>query len=423
MKKKMIVVLFLFLIMPLVPAVEFDMKTNFSQGETLIAKLSGNFLEQPSKDSINFYRGHVKVPIEYDLAKINDEFYIYAMLPENEANYSIVIKNVKYYQGSQISEKDIAKNFSTTKNLADFSINPGFIITNDDFYIEVQNLQDYKINIQIKTETISPSNESSGGFFASLFGEDSSSDEEEYSITLKSGEIKKINFKLEDIEQAVTKTIELSTDKLKYEIPVYIFLNYSSQKKKKRDFEFEPSILNFSISTNSNITKIIYLSNIGENDLENISFIISESLEPYLIPIENIEELKENKTVKIELHFASNEEEKIIEGQIKAKESSEYGDIYAYTAVFLNIVKDYIPLDEEDEIIITKTCSEMGGEICSKNQECEGKIENAKDDKCCIGTCKDIEKSSTGKIIGWLIIIFIIVFLIWFFKFKYKKVK
>jgi hypothetical protein len=423
MKKKMIVVLFLFLIMPLASAVEFDMKTNFSQGETLIAKLSGNFLEQPSKENINFYRGHVKVPIEYDLARINDEFYIYAMLPENEANYSIVIGDVTYYQGSQISEKDIAKNFSITKDIADFSINPGFIITNNDFYLEVQNLQDYKINIQIKIETISSSNESSGGFFASLFGEDSSSDEEEYSITLKSGEIKKINFKLEDIEQPVTKTIDLSTDKLKYEIPVYIFLNYSSQKEKKRGFELEPSILNFSISTNSSITKIIYLSNIGENDLENISFIISESLEAYLIPIENIEELKENKTAKIGLHFASNEEEKIIEGQIKAKESSEYGDIYAYTAVFLSIVKDYIPLDEEDEIITTKTCYELGGEICSKNQECDGKIENAKDDKCCIGICKDIEKSSTGKIIGWLIIILIIVFLIWFFKFKYKKVK
>jgi len=424
---KIIILIFILMLFPLASAVEFDMKSNFSQGETLMAKLSGNFLKQPFKETIKFYRGHVRVPIEPNVAKINDEFYIYAKLPENEANYSIVIEDVKYYKGSQISEDDLVKNFSITDNIADFSVKPGFVITNDDFFIEVQNLQDYKLDIQIRTETILPSNESSGGFFAFLFGENTSDNQEEETlVTLKSGEIKKINFKTENIDQTTLKTIELSTDNLKYEIPVYVFVDELPQEHKDRDFKFDVSELNFSISTNSNITKIIYLFNTGEENLENISLIISDSLKPYVsVSIENIDELKEDKQIKIELYFESGDEESSVEGQIKAKESSGDEDIYTYLAVFLNIMEDYIPLDDEEdeEITTTKTCSEMNGVICGHDQKCESEEVDAKDDKCCLTECYEIGSDTLGKIIGWLIIIGIIVFLIWFFKFKYRKAK
>ena len=44
------------------------------------------------------------------------------------------------------------------------------------------------------------------------------------------------------------------------------------------------------------------------------------------------------------------------------------------------------------------------------------------DGKCCLGNCIKVKKSQTGKIIGWLIIIVIVIFLIWF-KIKYKTTK
>jgi len=416
------------MLFPLASAVEFDMKSNFSQGETLMAKLSGNFIESIFKKNIFFYRGHVPTALNYDVAKIDYDYYIYAQLSnKNPENYSIVIEDVKYYKGSQISEDNLVKNFSITDNIADFSIKPGFVITNDDFFIEVQNLQDYKLDIQIRTETILPSNESSGGFFASLFGGNiSDNQEEETLVTLKSGEIKKINFKIENIEQTTLKTIELSTDNLKYEIPIYVFVDELPQEHKGRDFKFDVSELNFSMSTNSNITKIIYLFNTGEENLENISLIISNSLKPYVFSsIENIDDLEEDKQIKIELYFESGDEEGRVEGQIKAKESSGDEDIYTYLAVFLSMVEDYIPLDDEEDgdIITTKTCSEMGGVICGHDQKCESEEVNAKDDKCCLTECYEIGSDTLGKMIGWLIIIGIIVFLIWFFKFKYKKAK
>ncbi len=40
-----------------------------------------------------------------------------------------------------------------------------------------------------------------------------------------------------------------------------------------------------------------------------------------------------------------------------------------------------------------------------------------------IGTCEEIKESSLGKIIGWLIVIGVLGFGVWFYLKKYKKVK
>ncbi len=417
MKKSAIFILIL-LVIPIISAIEFDMKTNFSQGETLMAKVSGYFLEPILKENIFFYRGHVRIPMEYDITKIDKEFYIYALLTgKNPDNYSIVIKNARYMKGSRVSEEDITKNFSIIENTTDFSINPGFVITKSDYFIEVQNLQDYKITIQIKTAIKNETSEKEG-FFDSLLG--IGEDEEGNSTTLMSGEIKKINFEIEDIEQPTLKIVELSTENLKYVIPVYIFIEEISEKK-ERGFKLEPSELNISMPTNSNTTRIIYLYNTGQETLRNISLSMPDSLKSYIsLSVNEIEELDENSSIKIELYIFS-EEEGGIQGNIRAKTEDE--TLLSYSTIFLNFLKDYVPLDEDDEILITKTCSEWNGTICGKDEECEGKIEGAKDGACCFGTCKKIEESSTGKIIGWVIIIVVAGFLIWFFKKRYKGAK
>ena len=59
MKKVLIIFLALFLF-PIISAVEIEMKDNFDQGETLIAKISGNFYEAISEENVIFYRGHVR---------------------------------------------------------------------------------------------------------------------------------------------------------------------------------------------------------------------------------------------------------------------------------------------------------------------------------------------------------------------------
>jgi len=417
--KLKIVVIFLLLLLPLASAVEFSMKSNFSQGETMIAKVSGNFQKPPFKGTTKFYRGHVRVPIDPYIAKINDEFYIYAQLPENQDNYSLVLEDVKYYVGSLISEEDLVQNFSITGNLADFSVNPGVIITDKDFSLEVQNLQPSKLTIQVATKIMEGTKETENqGFFASLFGTETidKDTDGEFSVTLKSGEIEKIKFKLEDIENPVLKTITLSSENTEYEIPVYVFLNESPTKEKAREFAFDQPELNFTMSTNSNLIKIVYLINEGEDDLENITLTLSDSLKPYVtLSKTEIEDLKEDKQAKIELTFNSGSEEKIIEGQIKAKESSGSQDIYTYVGISFNTLASYT------EETGTKTCSEMKGTICSSSQACDSDEVNAKDDKCCLTECQEVGTSSTGKIIGWIIVLAVIGFLGWFYFKKYRK--
>ncbi len=382
------------MIFPIISAIEFDIKSEFKQGETLIAKVSGNFVEPILKNNIFFYRGHVRAPIEYDVTKIDNEFYIYALLPATQNNYSILIENAQYMEGKEVIDEDIVRNFSITDEVADFSANPGFIIAKDDFFIEVQNLQDKKISIK--------------------------SNIDEDVVDLISGEIKKIYFDFDSIEEQ-TKTIELSSDSLVYEIPLYVFSNKT--KDRERDFKFEPSIFDVSMSTNSETTRVVYIKNIGKETLEYITLSISDSLKPYVsFSAEEIKELKEDSDIKIEIYLSSDSEERLIEGQITAKESNGTNTIYAYSALSLNFLKDYVPLDGEVSST-SATCLELEGNICETDNECSGDIKYAKDGICCLGECKRVEEGSIGKLIGWLIVLVIIGFLYWFFKNKYRGTK
>jgi len=427
MKKIGMALTILLLILPSILAVEINMKDELNRGETLMAKVSGNFLKPVLKENIFFYRKHIKIPIEYDIAKMENELYIYAQLKNKEAgNYSLRLENVIYKKATETLEEDIIKNFTITEKLADFSINPGFIMANDNFFIEVENLQDSKITITKKT-AISEAPNKETGFFESLFGEKIEPSPSS-SVNLNSGETKKINFELKDISQSTLNMYELSTPNLRYEIPVYIMTKDIVSKTKEKRFRFEPKEINLSMTTSSNQTRIIYLKNTGEEEIQNITLEISDSLRPYIsLSSEKIESLNENSSEKIEITFTSNEEEIFLEGQISARFNDT---LYTYSAIFFNVIKGFIPLnesevnEEKEEVSITSiNCKEAGGEFCNDDEKCSEDAKNARDGVCCFATCNKIEKSRIGKTIGWALIAIILFFLIWFFRFKYRRAK
>ena len=328
---KRTILILLLLILPLMTAVQVDMKTEFAQGETLMVKISGNFLDQLQKENIFFYRQHVKIPLEYDIIKINDEYYLYALLGDKTPNnYSLRIENIRYMQGTSISEEDIIKEFVITEEIVDFSIEPGFIITDEEFFIRVQNLQDFKIEIDInenKTEIVM-------GFFESLFKGFQTSDN---SIELLSGEIKDLQFNLGN--ETSFRFVELSTENINYSIPVYVFV------------------------------------------------------------------IKTTETLEEENESSEDSEEEITSEEDEETET---------------------PSEEEEEeikIVSTKTCAEENGIVCEKQEKCNETTIYSKDAVCCIGNCEVIKKDNTGKILGWSMIILIAIFVMWFFKKKYKGAK
>jgi len=191
--KKLFLVFFLILLsFQLVSAVEFNLKENFSQGETIITKVSGNFLTPIARENVFFYREpeHVRIPIDYGILKIINDYYVYVFISgKPSGNYSFSIENVKYMEGTEVIESDIVRNFVITTEKAPFSLKPGFIAASGDFFVEVQNLKDKQITINVKTPTLSGSEREilvySGGVSA-----------KEMAISVNSGEIKKIYFKL-----------------------------------------------------------------------------------------------------------------------------------------------------------------------------------------------------------------------------------
>jgi hypothetical protein len=398
MKKSVIIFIFLLLFFPLISAVNFEMNTEFDRGETLIAKISGNFLDQITRTNVYFYRNHVRIPLVYDVSKFDDDFYIYAMLTgKSQGNYSVIIKDVRYMGGIEISEEHLVKNFSITENLADFSIDPGFIVAYDDFSIEAQNLQNDEITIQIKV------------------------DNDTIETTLKSGEKKDLNFGTQGISAPETRRVELSTNNTNYFVPVFVEKKETIPEEVESEFGFESSTLEVQMSTSSDTRRVLYIHNTGEADLEDVILYTSPILESFVILSDEIIDIEKNSTERIELYIVSDVTEKIVEGELIAE--TPEGLLISMTIV-LDFIEDFIPLDgSADEPVSILSCEEEGGKICESDEECSGDFIYATDDVCCMAECEGPEEgTSRGKIIGWLIIIFIIILVFWFFKSKYLGV-
>ena len=403
--KKLIIILIFLLIFPLISSVEFETKDEFNQGETLVAVVSGNFLDQITRDNIFFYKEHVRIPVIYEIGKIQGDFYIYAMLTGKEqGNYSIAIKDVRYARGIETVDEDIVKNFAITENTADFSLSPGFVITPENFFLEVQNLQEKRITIQIDTPEA----------FIS-----------ENSLELKSGELKRINFKLNEETlnlSSAFEEIKLSSENTEYSVPVFVMSDINvTEEREKLNFKFEPNIVAVSMATDSDAKRIVYLINTGTGKIEDIIFNISGLLEPYVeISPEIINDLDEDANEKIEINIISDLEPVILEGTITAVAEN----LSTSLTLILDFIKDFIPEEPEDEEVIITTCVQIEGIICEEGERCTGKTNPTKDGVCCFAPaiCEETPTSQTGKIIGWSVVILVILFLFWFFK-KYKKVK
>lgn len=418
MKKFLIILLLTLFVIPVISAGLFDWwnsedeqspsnessnestTLSFHIGETMILKFSENFIQFPSKEDVYFYRGHVRIPIEYDSAAINNDFYIYAqLLGKASGNYSVLIKDAEYFEKVEQVTKDIETNFSIIDSIADFSLSQGFIITDKDFSIEIKNLADEETLVNINTIL-------------------ESSD----AVTLEQGEKKEIDFSVKGILYPTFETIILSSANQIYNIPIYIFKGpEEQQEEKEKVFYFDTPYFNISMPTNSSMMRIAYLKNEGDL-LENITLSVSNSLEEYVfLSVEKIEYLEKNDSVKIIINISSDNEEKIIHGQVKAKDSS---GVYAYLGLSLNFIQGYVPTEKENEEIpvVSENCFERLGKICPKEEICNGTILRASDGLCCLDECVKEDKDSTGKVIGWLLVGVVAVFLLLFFL-RYKKTK
>lgn len=393
----------LLLILPLCSAVQIDMKSSYNLGETIIAKVSGNFAQAISDGDVSFYRRHMQTSMTPYILKIDNEYYIYAQIPLEKIpdNYSLVIKGAKYFQGNEVITKDLYSNFSITNKTADFSVEPGVLSSNSDFDLVIQNFQDKEISIKV---SLSNKTESSGGFF-SIFSSGGDS-KELSSFSLLSGEIKKVNINLSSLQNGLN-TIKLSSENLEY----FIFANIVKENEKP-NFYFEKSEINVSSSTNSTESVKVFLSNPTSEPIKNVSLSLSASLRDYAnLSNDSFDELKANSLTEINLEFFSSRE--VNETGFLKAESSEKTRILN---IYFSSYGDYFKPEENS----SKTCSELSGQACAVGLVCTGTIVNASDDRCCVGVCNKPASSSYKALIGWTFLTIILLLLFWFLTTKYR---
>jgi len=456
--KKFLILFFILLLVPFLSAATIDTKEEYKIGETLIAKISASFAETLKLENIYFYRGHTKAPLDFEIAKLGNYYYIKASLvTKNPDNYSLIIKDINYYDSGLIIDDEITADFIIINESAEFTVDPGFILTSENFSIDVSSLSNSEIivNIDVPDKLISQD-----------------------SIEVAPGKTETIDFKLKDLEEDFSGEITLSFDPINYKIPIYLYFKTSDvgcgnkileldeecdgnewgEIESCVDFGFDSGSLRcFSSGLEKECTfdtaGCYNYTNCEDDDECDNGF---ECLEGECKEIKNYcvedrdcddDERCEDKRCTEKKDCEDDDEcdygEECIDEEcvpkdrdcIKDRECDKEEICENFKCVLIkecesddecNKKTEYCSDDgicKSKDVIdpqTKKTCTSLGGVICTEDQTCEGDSEEINSRTCCMGVCKDKEKSSIGKIIGWILIILIVLGLI-FFYFKYKK--
>jgi hypothetical protein len=390
MKKVMMIVMCALIIAPFVSAISTNLKKEYSSGETIIAEISGNILEPLNAENVQLKRINVGVPMEYDLKRIGDKYYIWMIAPASPDNYTLIIKNIATTILGRAEKIDFMQNFTVLKNLSDYSISPGFIFTQKDFSVKVQLNEDNNKIISVDFP-------------------------DKRDVVLKPGE-NKIDFSINSFGNAGFLKLNLG----KYSLPAYIINKNYKRSFIQKGFAFSPEIIDSEIIlTENGRIYSVGLRNLEENGTEIIRLNYDRN-KFELSPDKNIT-LEANKTVYINLTI-----KKFGVGEL-------YDEVYAVSSNFsaLLVVKARVaenktlPINVNDSKNKTDVkkgyrCSEIkNGRFCSSDQTCSGQNVESIDGTCCVGVC-NVAVSGGNSWIGYLIagIIIIVVLIVYV---KYKK--
>ena len=427
MNYKAFAFLFLLLVLPAVSAVNISMDSNFSQGQTLIAQLSGNFISKVQVQNVLLYNGHVRVSFVPHVNNINSTYYIYGQLVNKPAgNYSLVISGVSYLNPlGQVQSDDISQDFVITNNTADFSVDPGFIETNGSFYISVQSFSNGNINLNYYLQNSSvpeTTSASSIGFFGSLFGGSRtySAPAGSSTVSVPSGQQQQVEFNTAGYSGLIAAA--LNDGNTSYYVPVLVLPALSAPPGRSLAIlEIQPSKISVSMNTSSTTTRYVYIDNSGTQNATNVSVSVLGDAASYASVEGGPFEVDSNSTVRVPVDITAGDNESAVSGEIV----TSYGGISIYTPVTLNFTSGYVAIPAiNSSASLFETCAQMGGALCGANETCNGQTQDAADGTCCLGTCQAVKSGpSAANLVGWIIVLGVVGFLAWFFLKKYRKAK
>ena len=390
MKKKMVILLFL-IILPIITAIEITFsKDSYQPKETLQAEITGNFISLTSDNIFIFKDDKLhSEPVIKDLTKQNNIYYFYAILPNEVGNFTFQIE-AEYLERGIIKNDPIKKEIDILyKNGSDLSINSGFLIPKEDFFIKVKSLYG-NTDLTAKFEA--------------------------------TGETKEL-FLIEEIEEIIKFSLpELPPMKSSltindYKIPIFLIKKLDKEEILK--IEFIPYSLSGTIIENKDYFFRVVVKNSGNKNLTNIKF--SSDLNTKIFP-EQIDLLEPNAIRIINLTIKVEK----VDGNLLGNIIAEFSNNSFNLPVLFEITKNESDVKIDDIQIIKDrfSCGELGV-ICQETQVCTGETTESLDGPCCIGQCSEQKKSSYSTYIGiilLIILILIIIYVIWKVR-KRNKIK
>ena len=379
-----------------VAAISTDLRASYSSSETAVGKILGNILEPINPEQIEFKRNNVRVPFEYDIKKLGEEYFIWFNTPnvENMTNYTLIIHDISTTISGSVKKIDFGHNFSVTGQLSDYYIKPGFIYTKDNF--DVQVILNRDINQKIDVDF--PSSQ-------------------EYK--LQPG-INNIPFLIKNAEQTGLIFIHIG----KYEFPAYLIVN-GTNIKKKNYLSLTPYYIESARAIREeNIYYQINVQNLGTNEINNIYLQFND--DRFSVDPNDKINLKPNESATYQISFESSER-KNLSDIIYVK--SDENNVSISLPVHLVFVENVSQYNQTNIGNISNnqtglyTCSELLGQICSSEQACSGETKVSSEGICCTGICTNSASSSGSKAwVGYLVAAIVVVGVLVLYV-KYKKVK
>jgi hypothetical protein len=370
---KIIPLLFILLFtIQLALAVEISLsKESYQPQELLQAEITGNFVSLTTENIFIYKDGKLHPePVIKDLTKQNNIYYFYAILPNQEGNFSFVIEDTEYVENTQTKSDSIKRNLTLQfKDEAALSINPGFLKPTEDF--------------SIKLTSISKNSEITAIFEAT---------QESKTLSL-----------IEDIEEIVMfKLSELPVQQSKitigeYEIPVFLTKTINKSII-QNNLEFIPYQLEGTIMPGESYNFQIILKNLGEEKATDI--LLTSDLNMAINP-NNITSIDSQGLETINLTILI---PKTAESQVSGKLTAKISENLFHLPILFETTENESEV-EVIEIISPppKATNCSVGEKCNEDEICYGEPIETSEGTCCIGEC---QKEDSG--LSWITITIII---------------
>ncbi len=379
------IILLLIILLNGVSAISTNLLPSYQPGETIIIKIEGNILEPITPTDIIFKRNHVAVAVDYDIKKILGNYYLYAQAPTNNNNYTLFINDISTTINGIVSSLDFNQSFTVSGNITDYSVSPGFIISNsNNLEFTIKSNLDQQVSIMTNFP-------------------------DERAINLNPG----------------TNSVSLSTEGKnsglyeviigKYKLPIQIINSQENQSVTSVNLILSPSIINRAVLSNSNYSFNISLTNNGSTALQNIQFSFNENL--FSLYPQSINSLAPQETKEIVVNLLKTSITKIQE-DIIIYDSNQQLKILNLNISFTPNPNNISTTNDSTQNV-QYYCSELNGVFCSANELCSSEQVQSLDGLCCTGTCSIEEDSGFGWI-GYLSIA-IVIGLLLFVYLKYAK--